>query len=69
MAGESFSCYVFDKNRSKAIYFNVDRTYSGLGYASPEGYTDSYSANYEDQSVRGRSSPFKSYVNSGPRIS
>ena len=33
----------------------------------PEEFTDSNSANFEDQFTLGRSGPFKGYSNSGPR--
>lgn len=55
---DNIACYVSNLNTNETVTFNVE---------IPDQISDSYSAEYEDQSTRGRSSPFKSYVSSGPR--
>lgn len=52
------SCYVYNMNTGTMINF---------GIATPEEVNDSNTANFEDQAVKGRSSPFKAYDSSGPR--
>lgn len=51
-------CYVYNMNTGTMIQFGV---------STPEEISDSTTANFEDQAVKGRSSPFKAYDNSGPR--
>nr|DAY14360.1 MAG TPA: putative peptidoglycan binding domain protein [Caudoviricetes sp.] len=51
-------CYIINLNTDTKIEFNIE---------TPEEITDSSTANFTDQTVRGRSSPFKAYENSGPR--
>lgn len=55
---QSLVCYIQDINTKEMVTFNIEK---------PQGYTDSYTANFQQQDVRGRSSPFQSYTNSGPR--
>lgn len=54
---EKIACYIQNINTDTTISFNVE---------IPETVEETVSASYEDQAPRGRSSPFKSYVNSGP---
>lgn len=54
---EPIECYVMNLNTDDVVTFNVE---------IPENVTESYTANYTDQFTRGRSTPFKSYENSGP---
>ena len=54
----ALTCYIRDLNTGTRVDFNIEK---------PESVNDSYSANFEPQSVKGRSSPFQSYANSGPR--
>ena len=50
-------CYIINLNTGTKIEFGI----------APENVSDSNSAQYEDEQTRGRSSPFKGYVGSGPR--
>lgn len=52
------TCYIYNMNTGTMINFGV---------STPDEITDSNTANFEDQAVQGRSSPFKAYANSGPR--
>lgn len=51
-------CYIINLNSMKKIVFGLE---------TPEEVSDDISANFDDISVKGRSSPFKSFINTGPR--
>lgn len=52
------TCYIYNLNTGTQVNFGV---------STPDEISDSNSANFEDQAVKGRSSPFKAYDSSGPR--
>lgn len=54
---ESIECYIQNINTDTTVSFNVE---------IPESVEETVTANFDDQTPRGRSSPFKSYTNSGP---
>lgn len=56
-ARDPINFYVMNLNTNKIIFFPT----------LPESVSDSVSANFDDEQVRGRSSPFKGYINTGPR--
>lgn len=51
------NCFIMNLNTSRKIEF----------YMAPETLTDTNNATFEDETPRGRSSPFKGYFGSGPR--
>lgn len=55
---EDISCFITNLNTGTVIEF---------GLLSPDEVSDSNSANFEDISIRGRSSPLKGYDSTGPR--
>lgn len=54
---DKIECYIINLNTSKKIFF----------YITPESISESKTAMFEEQSPRGRSSPYQDYTGSGPR--
>ena len=52
-----FPCYILNLVSGEVIHFHM----------IPDDVSDSMSANYDQQTIRGRSLPIKSYNDSGPR--